>query len=162
MPRSPPPPAGPARRFAELDRELAIRTPSPRLRSVSRSLGRQLLRPAEQAWPERPYATLRSLHADGPMQPVALGAVAGAAGLSPHDAALCALHHLVGAITTAAVRLLGLDPFRVHALAAGVGATPRGARRRRCRRRVVARHATCPPRPACSATSSPSTTPPGR
>lgn len=107
--------------LAELDRELAIRTPSPRLRSISRSLGRQLLRPAEQAWPAGQYATLRSLHADGPMQPVALGAVAGAARLSPRDAALCSLHHLVGAITTAAVRLLGLDPFQVHALAAGVG-----------------------------------------
>ncbi len=107
--------------FAELDHELAIRTPSPRLESVSRTLGRQLLRPAEQAWPVGPYATLRSLHARGPMQPVALGAVAGAAQLCPRDAALCALHHLVGAVTTAAVRLLGLDPFRVHALAASLG-----------------------------------------
>ena len=52
------------------------------------------------------------------MQPVALGAVASAAGLRPHDAALCSLHHLVGAATTAAVRLMGLDPFSVHALAA--------------------------------------------
>jgi urease accessory protein len=50
-----------------------------------------------------------------------LGAVAGAAQLSPRDAALCALHHLVGAVTTAAVRLLGLDPFRVHAVAAALG-----------------------------------------
>ena len=52
------------------------------------------------------------------MQPVALGVVARAAGLTPADAALCSLHHLVGAITTAAVRLLGLDPYEVHALAA--------------------------------------------
>ena len=52
------------------------------------------------------------------MQPVALGAVASAAELSPFDAALCSLHHLVGAVTTAAVRLMGLDPFAVHALAA--------------------------------------------
>jgi urease accessory protein len=52
------------------------------------------------------------------MQPVALGTVAAAAGLGSRDAALCALHHLVGAVTTAAVRLLGLDPFEVHALAA--------------------------------------------
>jgi urease accessory protein len=108
---------------SELDHELAIRTPSPRLRSVSRSLGRQLIRPAERAWPSPHYATLRELHIDGPMQPVALGVVAAAAGLSPGDAALCSLHHLVGAITTAAVRLLGLDPFDVHALAARLGAT---------------------------------------
>jgi urease accessory protein len=52
------------------------------------------------------------------MQPVALGAVAAAAGLSPEQAALCSLHHLVGAITTAAVRLIGLDPFDVQAVAA--------------------------------------------
>ena len=102
----------------ELDHELAIRTPSPRLRTVSRTLGRQLLRPAERAWPNERYAMLRAVHRDGPMQPVALGVVAAAAGLSSRDAAMCSLHHLVGAVTTAAVRLMGLDPFEVHALAA--------------------------------------------
>ena len=102
----------------QLDQELAIRTPSPRLRSISRTLGRQLLRPAERAWPSHRYDELRVIHRDGPMQPIALGVVAAAAGLSPVDAALCSLHHLVGAITTAAVRLMGLDPFEVHALAA--------------------------------------------
>lgn len=105
----------------ELDHQLAIRTPSPRLRTVSRTLGRQLLRPAERAWPGANYAALRALHPDGPMQPVALGVVVGAAGLTPFDAALCSLHHLVGAVTTGAVRLLGLDPFEVHALAARLG-----------------------------------------
>ena len=109
--------AQPERR-AELDLELSIRTPSPRLRVVSRTLGRQLLRAASRAWPAVPVAQLRALHTDGPMQPVALGAVAAAAGLSPHDTALCSLHHLLGAVTTAAVRLLGLDPFDVQALAA--------------------------------------------
>ena len=102
----------------ELDHELAIRTPSPRLRTVSRTLGRQLLRPAERAWPDQRYALLRVVHPDGPMQPVALGVVSGAAGLTPRDAALCSFHHLVGAATTAAVRLMGLDPFEVHAVAA--------------------------------------------
>ncbi|MBI5090305.1 MAG: urease accessory protein UreF [Actinobacteria bacterium] len=107
-------------RLAELDLELFVRTPSPRLCSISRSLGRQLVRPAERAWPSARYAELRAVHADGPMQAVALGVVAGAAGLTPTDAALCSLHHLVGAITTATVRLLGLDPFEVHALAASL------------------------------------------
>jgi urease accessory protein len=106
--------------WAVLDAELVARMPSPRVRSVSRSLGRQLLRPAERAWPSDVYAELRSLHTDGPLQPIALGAVAGVAGLSPIDAALCSLHHLVGTVTTAAVRLAGLDPFAVHALAARV------------------------------------------
>jgi urease accessory protein len=107
--------------LTELDHELSIRTPSPRLRAVSRTLGRQLMRPAERAWPSSRYATLRALHPDGPMQPVGLGVVAGAAGLEPVDAALCSLHQLVGVITTAAVRLLGLDPFDVHASAARLG-----------------------------------------
>ena len=104
--------------LADLDHELAIRTPSPRLRSISRTLGRQLVRPAERAWPASGYDVLRAVHPDGPMQPLAIGVVAAAAGLSPVDAALCSLHHLVGVVTTAAVRLLGLDPFDVHALAA--------------------------------------------
>ena len=104
--------------LGDLDHELAIRIPSPRLRTVSRTLGRQLLRPAERAWPDHRYQQLRTVHVGGPMQPVALGVVASAAGLTPRDAALCSLHHLVGSVTTAAVRLLGLDPFEVHALAA--------------------------------------------
>jgi urease accessory protein len=102
----------------DLDHELAIRTPSPRLRAISRMLGRQLVRSAERAWPCSGYGALRAVHPDGPMQPLAIGFVAAAAGLAPVDAALCSLHHLVGAVTTAAVRLLGLDPFEVHALAA--------------------------------------------
>jgi urease accessory protein len=105
-----------------LDHEMEIRTPSPRLRTVSRTLGRQLLRPAERAWPSNRYPTLRSVHPDGPMQPIALGVVAAVAGLAPVEAALCSLHHLVGAVTTAAVRLMGLDPFDVQALAAGLAA----------------------------------------
>ena len=104
--------------WVDLDRELAARTPSPRLRAVSRTLGRQLLRAAERAWPSLPARELRSLHREGPMQSVALGATAAAAGLTPADAALCSLHHLVGAVTTSAVRLLGLDPFDVQAIAA--------------------------------------------
>lgn len=109
--------------WAELDDELQIRTPSPRLRGVSRSLGRQLLRAAGRAWPTVPTAALRAVHADGPMQPIALGAVANSAALTPEQAALCSLHHLVGAVTTGAVRLIGLDPFDVQALAAGLART---------------------------------------
>jgi urease accessory protein len=110
-----------AANLRELDHQLSIRTPSPRLRTVSRTLGRQLLRPAERAWPGGNYSALRELHPDGPMQPLALGVVAHTAGLTPFDAALCSLHHLVGAVTTGAVRLLGLDPFEVNAIAARLG-----------------------------------------
>jgi len=107
-----------ADRRHELDAELTIRTTSPRTRVISRTLGRQLLRPAARAWPGLDVAALRSIHSDGPLQPIALGAVASAAGLSPAEAALTSLHHLVGAITTAAIRLIGLDPFDVSAVAA--------------------------------------------
>jgi urease accessory protein len=109
-------------RWATLDAELAIRTPSPQLRAVSRSLGRQLLRPAAAAWPALEVDALGAIHDNGPLQPIALGVVAAAAGLSARDAALVSLHHLVGSVTTAAIRLLGLDPFQVHALAAGLAA----------------------------------------
>lgn len=112
--------ADPDADLVTLDHELMIRTPSARLRAVSRTLGRQLLRPAERAWPAGRYSALRAVHADGPMQPIALGAVAAAACLGGRDAALCSLHHLVGTVTTAAVRLMGLDPYEVHALSARV------------------------------------------
>jgi urease accessory protein len=104
--------------WMELDAELAARIPSPRLRAVSRTLGRQLLRAGARAWPSSVYASLREDTVHDPFQPIALGAVAFAAGLSSEEAALCALHHQIGTWTTAAVRLLGLDPFAVHALAA--------------------------------------------
>jgi urease accessory protein len=54
-------------------------------------------------------------------QPVALGAVAGAAGLEPIGAAAAAMHDAVAGPATAAVRLLGLDPFSVHAVLARLG-----------------------------------------
>jgi urease accessory protein len=108
-------------RWAELDAELTIRTTSPRTRALSRSLGRQLVRPACRAWPSLDAEALRSIHPDGPLQPIALGAVAGAAGLTPAEAALISLHHLIAMATTAAIRLIGLDPFEVHALAARFG-----------------------------------------
>jgi urease accessory protein len=41
--------------------------------------------------------------------------VAAAAGLEPGEAAALSLHHLAGAVATAGVRLLGLDPIEVAA-----------------------------------------------
>lgn len=114
------PPVGGWRR---LDAELGARVPSPRLREVSRTLGRQLLRAGERAWPSPVYGRLRGELGGDPLQPIALGAVATAAGLTRTDAALCALHHQIGAWTTAAIRLLGLDPFAVHAYAARLAPT---------------------------------------
>ena len=104
--------------WGHLDREVTARMASPRLRTASRSQGRQLVRAGERVWTAPWFGSCRGSHPDGPHQTVALGAVAAAAGLDARGAAVCALHHLVSAATTAAVRLLGLDPFAVTALAA--------------------------------------------
>ncbi|MEH1129726.1 urease accessory protein UreF [Micromonospora sp. CPCC 206061] len=94
-----------------LDAGLDARTPSPALRRASRTQGRALLRAARHMW------TVPALAAS-PHQPVALGVVAAAAGLDPAQAALAAAYGTVTGSASAAVRLLGLDPYRVHALLA--------------------------------------------
>ena len=53
-----------------------------------------------------------------PHHPVALGILAAAAGLGPAEAAVAAAHGTVTGPASAAVRLLGLDPYAVHALLA--------------------------------------------
>jgi urease accessory protein len=99
---------------AELDVELRARILSPRLREVGVRMGRQLLRAGRRVFPD---ATLDTL--DGCQQPIVLGALAAAAGGSPHDAAIITMHHLAAAVTSAGVRLLGLDPIAVAAIQAG-------------------------------------------
>ena len=98
-----------------LDAELLARILSPRLREVGMRMGRQLLRAGRRVFPD---TTLDAL--DGCQQPIVLGALVGAAGGSPHDAAIITMHHLAAAVTSAAVRLLGLDPIAVAAIQAGV------------------------------------------
>lgn len=104
-----------------LDRELAARTPSPVLRHTSRRLGRQVLRAGRAIWPHPGLDALAAAPGRGLHQPVALGVVAAAAGLDPAQVALAAAHDAVLGPATAAVRLLGLDPFAVHALVARLG-----------------------------------------
>jgi urease accessory protein len=53
-----------------------------------------------------------------PHQPVALGVLAAAAGLDRTAAAVAAAHGTVTGPASAAVRLLGLDPYAVHGLLA--------------------------------------------
>jgi urease accessory protein len=104
---------------AALDTELDARIASPRLRDVSRSLGRQALRAGERVWPGARLSSLRAeAPSAGPHQAIAYGAIASAAGLDAHAAAATVLHGLATACATAAVRLLGLDPFAVHGLLA--------------------------------------------
>ena len=100
----------------DLDRALEVRTPSPALRNASRAQGKALLRAGRAMWavPATPRADVH--------QPVALGVVAGAAGLSPGQAAVAAAHGTISGPASAAVRLLGLDPYGVHALLARLAA----------------------------------------
>lgn len=106
--------------WTSLNDEYLARTTPPRLRLAARTLGRQLLRGGERAWRSARYAQARSALPAGVVQPLAMGIVAQAAGCSPDEAALCELHHLVATLSSGAVRLLGLDPFDVAALAASL------------------------------------------
>jgi urease accessory protein len=106
-----------------LDAALDARIASPRLREVSRALGRQALRAGERIWPHDRLRELRVRSPKvGPHQPIAYGVLAAAAGLEADDAALIVLHGLATCCATAAVRLLGLDPYAVHAMLASLGA----------------------------------------
>lgn len=98
-------------RWPELDEGLDARTPSPALRKASRAQGRALLRAGRAMWTLPPIGR-------EPHQPVALGVLAAAAGLGPTEAAVAAAHGTVTGPASAAVRLLGLDPYAVHALIA--------------------------------------------
>jgi urease accessory protein len=106
-----------------LDDALDARLASPRLREVSRTLGRQALRVGDRVWPHPRLRELRAATVSrrGPHQAIAYGAIADAAGLDAHAAAITVLHGLTTACATAAVRLLGLDPFEVHAMLATFG-----------------------------------------
>lgn len=106
--------------WARLDAEATARQISPQARRISRTLGRQLLRTGRAAWPEPALDLVAQAHVDGPLQPMALGAVAAAAGVAPHDVAIVSLHQAIQGAATAAVRLLGLDPYAVTALTAGL------------------------------------------
>lgn len=103
------------RRLDELDDGLDARTPSPALRRASRVQGRALLRAGRAIWSVDPAH--RDRH-----HPVALGIVAAVAGLTPVEAAVTAAYGSVSGPASAAVRLLGLDPYAVHALLAALAA----------------------------------------
>ena len=104
--------------WAVIDAEAAARCPSPALRRTARVLGRGLLRAAGAAWPGPWAPALRAAVPPGPFASVVLGAAAAAADAGPAAAALAAAHGAVATPATAAVRLLGLDPFEVAALQA--------------------------------------------
>jgi urease accessory protein len=97
----------------ELDAHASARHPAAVQRRVSRAQGRALLRAGRACWPS-PVLDALALTPGGPHQAIAFGAIAAAAGLRPADAALVSTLGAVQGPATAAVRLLGLDPYAVH------------------------------------------------
>jgi urease accessory protein len=93
----------------DLDAEWCARCPSPALRDVGRRLGAQLLRSAETVWDDPRIAAYRAASTATP-RPVALGLVAAAAGLDDERTALLALYDDAATVTSAALKLLPLDP----------------------------------------------------
>ncbi|GAA0394510.1 MULTISPECIES: urease accessory protein UreF [Micromonospora] len=101
--------------LALLDAELDARTASPAQRAVSRRQGRALLRAGREIWSAATFDDLPATPG-GPHQPLALGLVGAAAGLDAAQVATVAVHATVTGSASAAVRLLGLDPYQVQAL----------------------------------------------
>lgn len=95
--------------LAELDGEHAARCPSPVLRTIARRLGSQLLRSAATAWPSPAIDAYRATSNTTP-RPIALGVVGAAAGLTAPQIATIALYDDAATVSSAALKLLGLDP----------------------------------------------------
>jgi urease accessory protein len=115
--------------WPRLAAELDARTPSPAQREASRAQGNAVLRALRAlAAPGRPshldtiFPPTAGGAASRPHHCVALGVAVGMAGGAPSDAALAAAYLSVSGPASAAVRLLGLDPFAVNAAVMGLAA----------------------------------------
>jgi urease accessory protein len=106
----------------ELDGHADARHPAAVQRRVSRTQGRAVLRAGRAAWPSAALDALAASTPAGTHHAPALGAVAAAAGLDPGQAALASAYGSVSGPASAALRLLGLDPYGVHAVIASLGA----------------------------------------
>jgi urease accessory protein len=108
-------------RWAELDGELGARIPSAAARTASRQLGSGLRRLLAAMVPgaER-AAPWQAIGRPAPHQPLVLGAAVAIAGGDPRLAATAAALGTCAAPASAAVRLLGLDPYGVQAVLAAL------------------------------------------
>jgi urease accessory protein len=105
--------------WVELDAEFEARTPSEATRTASRQLGGGLLRLLRSVLPEADLVMPWSLGAGpAPHHPLVLGAGVSLAGGTPELAARAAALAACAGPASAAVRLLGLDPFAVQAMLA--------------------------------------------
>jgi urease accessory protein len=103
--------------WTRLDAELDARTPALAQREASRAQGRGTARAGKIAWPS-PVLSALVKETPRPHHPIVLGALVGVAGGSPYDAAMAVAYLAVSGPASAAVRLLGLDPFAVNAVVA--------------------------------------------
>jgi urease accessory protein len=103
-----------------LDDHAEARHPAAVQRRVSRAQGRAVLRAGRTAWPGEVLSAVDRGRI-GPHYAVAMGAVACAAGLEPEHAALAVAHASVSGPASAALRLLGLDPYGVNGVVASLG-----------------------------------------
>ena len=103
--------------WAELDAEFDARTPSAAMRAASRQLGGGLLRLLRSLQPEAALPWARGGR-PAPHHPLVLGAGIHLAGGCPELAARAAALAACAGPASAAVRLLGLDPFAVQAMLA--------------------------------------------
>lgn len=106
-------------RWETLDAELDARAPARAQRDASRAQGRATLRAARIAWPSPVLDDLVAA-APRPHHALLIGAVVGIDGGSAAEAAHCAGYLAVSGPASAAVRLLGLDPFAVNAAVVGL------------------------------------------
>lgn len=97
--------------LTSLDMEFDARTPSQATREVSRAMGRQLRRGVINL---HPHPLLNVMRKD-PHQPIVYGMAAAAFGLDVRDAAQITVHESVAGPVAAAVKVLNLDLFSVHA-----------------------------------------------
>jgi urease accessory protein len=102
-----------------LDAEFAARTPSQAARAASRQLGGGLLRLLRRMLPAADLVTpWARCPPPAPHHPLVLGAGVALAGGNPELAARAAALGCCAGPASAAVRLLGLDPFAVQAMLA--------------------------------------------
>jgi urease accessory protein len=105
--------------LAVLDAEYEARVPSEATRRASRELGRGLGRLLRSVVPETDLGTAFSRCAGpAPHHPLVLGAGVALAGGDPELAGRAAALGACAGPASAALRLLGLDPFAVHAMLA--------------------------------------------
>jgi urease accessory protein len=119
QPRAVPPEKWAQEKWELLDAEFEARTPSEATRAASRQLGGGLLRLLRSVLPEADLVTpWARCGRPAPHHPLVLGAGVGLAGGSPELAARAAALAACAGPASAAVRLLGLDPFAVQAMLA--------------------------------------------